>query len=59
MSSSTFIDLRINNAEQFKESVSEPTPNSKIYLVYGKTDAWANDASPNISNSSVRGKYDF
>jgi predicted nucleic acid-binding protein len=57
MSSSTFIDLRINNAEQFKESVSEPTPNSKIYLVYGKTDAWANDASPNISNSSVSTMY--
>lgn len=57
MSSSTFIDLRINNAEQFKESVSEPSPNSKIYLVYGKTDAWANDASPNVSNSSVSTMY--
>ncbi len=59
MSSSTFIDLRINNAEQFKESVSEPSPNTKLFLVFGKTDAWANDSSPNVSNSSVSTMYEI
>jgi hypothetical protein len=59
MSSATFIDLRINNAEQFKESVSEPTPNSKIFLVFGKTDPWANDSSPNVANSSIATRYEI
>ena len=59
MTSSTFIDLRINNAEQFKESVSEPSPNTKLFLVFGKTDAWANEASPNISNSSISTVYEI
>lgn len=58
MSSTTFIDLRINNADQFKESVSEPSPNTKLFLVFGKTDAWANDSSPNIANSSVATVYE-
>ena len=58
MSSSTFIDLRINNAEQLKESVSEPSPNTKLFLVFGKTDAWANDASPNVSNTSIATVYE-
>jgi hypothetical protein len=58
MSSTTFIDLRINNAEQFKESVSEPSPNTKLFLVFGKTDAWANDSSPNIANSSIATVYE-
>jgi hypothetical protein len=57
--SATFVDLRINNAEQFKESVSEPTPNTKIYLTFGKVDAWANDASPNVANSSVAIVYEI
>jgi hypothetical protein len=59
MTSSTFIDLRINNAEQFKESVSEPSPNTKLFLVFGKTDAWANESSPNISNSSISTVYEI
>jgi hypothetical protein len=58
MSSTTFIDLRINNAEQLKESVSEPQPNTNIYLVYGKTNSWANDASPNVANSSAATMYE-
>jgi hypothetical protein len=57
--SATFVDLRINNAEQFKESVSEPTQNTKIYLTFGKVDAWANDASPNVANSSVATVYEI
>ena len=59
MTSSTFIDLRINNAEQFKESVSEPSPNTKLFLVFGKTDAWANDASPNVANSADVTRYEI
>lgn len=58
MSSSTFINLRINAAEQFKESVSEPTPNTKLYLTYGKSSAWSNDSSPDSANNSVATEYD-
>lgn len=56
--STAFIDLRINNAEQLKESVSEPSPNTVLYLVYGKTNAWANDSSPNVANSSMSTYYE-
>ena len=58
MSSSTFVDLRINNAEQFKESVSEPAPNTKIYLTFGKVDSWSNDACPTSANSSISTVYE-
>ena len=58
MSSATFISLRINSAEQFKESVSEPTPNTKLYLTYGKVTGWANDASPDAANSSTATEFE-
>ena len=58
MPSSTFIDLRVNNAEQFKNSVTG-TPNTKLFLVFGKVDPWANDASPNVSNSSMSTIYEI
>lgn len=58
MSHSTFIDLRVNNAEQLKESTSEPSPNTQLYLCFGKTDAWANDSAPPASNTSVISFYD-
>lgn len=54
-----FTDLRINMAEQFVESVSEPTPNTKIYLSFGKCDAWANDSAPPSANCSVATVYDI
>lgn len=57
--STAFIDLRINNAEQLKESVSEPSPNTVIYFAFGKTDAWANDSAPNPANSSVALRYEI
>lgn len=50
--SSTFVDLRINNAEQFKESVSEAA-NNKLYLVFGRALPWANDSNPPAANSCV------
>ena len=57
MSSSTFIDLRVNNAEQFKNSVTG-TPNTKMFLVFGKIDSWANDLSPDIANTSMNMMYE-
>ena len=59
MSSATFIKFRVNNAEQFKESVSEPSPNTNLYLVYGRVNAWANDSSPSAANSSVGTEYEI
>lgn len=59
MTSSTFIKLRVNNAEQFRESVSEPSPNTNLYLTFGKVTAWPNDASPSISNTSVATEYEI
>lgn len=59
MSSATFINLRINSAEQFKESVSEPTPNTKLYLTYGKVTSWANDSAPDTANSSSATEYEI
>lgn len=58
MPSTSFIDLRINTAEQFKESISEPAPNTKIYLAIGKSDAWANDNDPIAANSSISTVYE-
>jgi len=45
--------MRVNNAEQFLESVSEPSY-TVLYLTYGKVDAWANSApdTPAITTQS-------
>ena len=59
MASATLVKLRINNAEQFKESVSEPSPNTNLYLVYGRTIPWANDATPPTPNTSVATEYEI
>lgn len=53
MKYSTFVDLRVNNAEQFKESVSESTSNTNLFLTFGRVEAWANDADPDSANSSI------
>lgn len=58
MTYSTFIDLRVNNAEQFKESLSEESANTNLYLTFGKAIAWANDASPIASNTSIATYYE-
>lgn len=59
MSTSTiFNDLRIFMAQQLIESVSEPLPNTKIYLTYGKCDAWENENSPPDSNCSISTVYE-
>lgn len=48
----SFIDLRINTAEQFKESISE-NANNKLFLAFGRTLPWSNESSPPASNTSV------
>lgn len=52
MSSATFINRRIYNAEQFRSAPSL-TANNTLYLTFGKVDPWANDLSPDIANTSV------
>ena len=50
-------NFSVNNAEQFKESVSEPSP-TYLYLTFGKTEAWSNEASPPLANTSPSAVYD-
>ena len=57
--SATFNSLRVSIAEQFKESVSEPSPNTKVYLTYGKSLPWSNEDQPNTANSSVSTEYEI
>jgi len=51
------INFHVNAAQQFKEMVSEPTPNTKLYLAYGRITPWSNEASPDTANSSVATVY--
>lgn len=59
MSSINFPDLRIFNAEQFKEAVNEPSPNTKIYLTIGKSTAWSDDGTPDIPHANQNTKIDL
>lgn len=54
----SFNDLRVNNAEQFKESLSESPPHTNMFLTFGKVSAWANEASPDVANTSVSTVYE-
>lgn len=45
--------IRIDSAEQFVESVSEPNPNV-LYVTYGKHTAWINDSLPNTAVDSMQ-----
>lgn len=45
-------NLRVYNAQQFKQSVSDVGP-TNIYLTIGRVDPWPNDAAPLQANSSV------
>jgi len=53
MSSIFSEDLRVTNAVNFKELVSRQISNNRIYFTFGKPTAWANDAAPDVANSSV------
>lgn len=59
MTSIAFNGLAVNNAEQFKESVSEPAPNTRIFLTYGRVEAWPNDNSPPVPNTSIPSIYEI
>lgn len=50
--STIFTDIKVNNAEQFVDSISRSSANTKIYLTFGKADAWSNEAAPATANSS-------
>jgi hypothetical protein len=58
MFSDTSINFRVNNAEQFKESVSEPSP-TYVYLTFGKTEAWPDENNPPLSNTAPVSNYDI
>lgn len=49
--------LEVFNAKQFKESVSEPS-SSNVYMTFGRSFAWSNDASPPQANTSVASFYE-
>lgn len=56
--SATFVDNRVNNAEQFVESITESGSDTNIYITFGKVGAWANDLSPDVANSSISTVYE-
>jgi hypothetical protein len=49
--------LQVFNAKQFKESVSEPLP-SNVYLTFGRSTAWSDEASPPQANTGVSTFYE-
>jgi len=57
MFSNTSINFRVNNAEQFKESISEPAP-TYVYATFGKTESWPDENNPPLSNTSPAAVYD-
>ncbi|NDB61101.1 hypothetical protein EB001_22070 [bacterium] len=50
-------DLGIFLAKQFRESVSEPS-SSNLYLTFGRSQSWINDANPPQANTSDASFYD-
>lgn len=58
MFSETSINFRVSNAEQFKESVSEPNP-TYMYLTIGKIEAWPTETVPPLANTSPAATYDI
>jgi len=57
MASKAFVDLRVNNAEIFKRSIFGNDQDRITYLTFGKTDSWANDASPEVASTTVESVY--
>jgi hypothetical protein len=45
-------NLRVYNAQQFRQSLLDPNP-TNIYLTFGRSTPWSNDAAPPQANSSV------
>jgi len=51
MSYNIFEEIKIFTAAQFKESVSEAVGNTSMYLTYGYSRPWSNEASPDIAGT--------
>jgi hypothetical protein len=58
MASILFPSLRVYSAAQFKEAVSEPIPNTKLYLTFGRQIAWDTEASPPTPNTSIQARFE-
>ncbi|NDB61681.1 hypothetical protein EB001_25060 [bacterium] len=58
MSASRSKNFDVFVAKQVKESVSEPS-SSNVYLTFGKSMSWANDAAPPQANTSVINSNDI
>lgn len=53
-----FKDLAVEVAKSFKEKISDLKQDQNLYLVFGKPETWANEAAPNIANTSVVTTYE-
>ena len=53
MTSAFSENLRIQNAENFKDLVTRQLSNTRIYLTFGKATPWTNENSPDPANTSV------
>lgn len=58
MSALDYIYLSIHNAEIFKKTVSETTPNTKLFITMGHVSPWDDENSPPDANSSIASNYD-
>ena len=52
-----FKNLRVFNAEQFKQSISDG--NANVYLSFGKSDPWVDDGQPPASTANTKSEYDI
>lgn len=55
--SSYFKNLRVFNAEQFRQAVVGS--DAELYLSFGKSDPWLNDAQPPSTNANTRAELDI
>lgn len=46
-------DLKVQNAENFKDLLTRQTSNTRLYFTFGKATSWANDSAPPQANTSV------
>ena len=53
---SYFNALRVFNAEQFKNSISDS--NTALYLTFGKSDPWLDDSQPDNTTANTRSELD-
>lgn len=51
-------DIRLHNAKQFNEAVSE-SANTALYMFVGKPSAWTNESAPDTPLDTYRGQIDI